>query len=341
MDVVKLKEYIVDNRKVEDILHAIGCHHIKYHASNDYYSAGNKDGDNPQAIIVYNNDNLTTINYTRHIIKGDRATDLIDLVCFAEDLTFPKALQFISNICGIDYYYDFDEDIPESLQIMKLLKEMQTGLNSEDTSPLQPKDPHILDYYQPYVNDLFADDGIDYDTQELFGVGYDEYTNRITIPIYSEIGDLVGVKGRLFKKELDPEDQKYIYLEPAPKGKLLYGLNVTYDYIQEKGCVYVVEAEKGVMQAYSHGVTNVVATGGKRITKTQIEMLTRLGVPIIFAYDQDVKKDELVQISSMFIPQVQIYAVIDEDGVLNDKECPFDEYNKWLHLEKNNVYRIR
>ena len=341
MDVVRLKEYIMQNDKVEDILKAIHCHHIKYHSTNKYYSACNKDGDNPNAIIVYCNDNLTTINYTRNMIKGDRQTDLIDLVSFNEGLSFPKALKYISDICGLDYYYNFEQEIPESLQITQLIKEMNMGGNSNKDVPLKPISKSILNYYKPYVNDMFLQDGITYEVQELFGIGYDELTNRITIPIYSEIGDLVGVKGRLFKKKLEPDEQKYIYLEPAPKGKLLYGLNITYNSIIKNQSVYIVEAEKGVMQGYSYGVTNIVATGGKKITKTQIEMLTRLGVKIIFAYDQDVKRDELMSISEMFIPQMALYAVIDEDGILDDKECPFDNINKWHYLQKNNIYRIQ
>lgn len=341
MEIGRLKEYVVQHNKIEDILLKIGCHHIKYHSSSGYYSACNKDGDNPQAIIIYCNDNLTCINYTRQMIQGDRQTDLIDLVCFNEDVPFPKALKIIADVCGIDYYYDFDKDIPESLQITKLIKDMDSGFKQENDDPVKPIDPNILQYYKPYVNDMFLKDGITYETQQLFGVGYDEQTNRITIPIYSELGDLVGVKGRLFKDQLDNDEQKYIYLKKVSKGKVLYGLNVTYDSIIRNRSVFVVEAEKGVMQCYSYGFTNAVATAGKKITKFQIDMLTRLGVDVIFAYDKDVDKCELTNIANMFIPQVNIYAVIDNDNILNEKESPTDSFDKWKLLTQNMIFRIR
>ena len=45
MEVSSLKQHILDEDLVEQILEAIGCHHIKKHGK-DYISAGNKDGDN-------------------------------------------------------------------------------------------------------------------------------------------------------------------------------------------------------------------------------------------------------------------------------------------------------
>ena len=44
-------------------------------------------------------------------------------------------------------------------------------------------------------------DGISYETQQEFEIGYDELTNRITVPIRSEMHDLVGVKVDYLKKQ--------------------------------------------------------------------------------------------------------------------------------------------
>ena len=37
MEIQDLKEYIYDNKKVEDILKELGCHSIKYHNGNSKY----------------------------------------------------------------------------------------------------------------------------------------------------------------------------------------------------------------------------------------------------------------------------------------------------------------
>jgi hypothetical protein len=84
-----------------------------------------------------------------------------------------------------------------------------------------------------------------------------------------------------------------------------------------------------------------VATGGSKISKYQINMLTRLGVQIIFAYDKDIDEEELNDIAEQFIEGVPIYAIVDKDSVLNEKESPSDDVGKWSHLVRNNIYKLR
>ena len=61
MDVRELKNYIYENRYVEQILESIGCHHIKYHASNAYWTCANATGDNVGAIVLYNKTDLVPV----------------------------------------------------------------------------------------------------------------------------------------------------------------------------------------------------------------------------------------------------------------------------------------
>ena len=338
MDIKLLKEYIIDHNCIEQILTELQCGYIKYHSSG-YYTCSNPDGDNQNAIVVYN-DTLVCKNYTRQI-SNKLKNDLIDLVCYIKDCNFPDALKWICQILGIDYYHDFTKDVPESLLITQMIFDMSESYQSNEDKPLIPISPKILTYYKPYVNDMFFKDHISYETQKEFNIGYDESTNRITIPIYSEIGDLVGVKGRLFKEELDKNDLKYIYLEPTSRARILFGLNKTIDYIKREQKVFVVEAEKGVMQGFSYGTCNIVGTGGKELSTTQIEMLTRLGVNIIFAFDKDVSKSEIEDLSKKFLDGVPIYYIYDEDDILDEKESPTDNPEKWNHLITNNIYNIK
>lgn len=338
MDIKLLKEYIIENNRIEQILEELHCGYIKYHSSG-YFTCSNPDGDNQNAIVVYN-DTLVCENYTRQI-SNKLKNDLIDLVCYLKDCNFPDALKWICQVLGIDYYHDFTQDVPESLLITQMIFDMSESYQANEDKPLVPISPKILTYYKPYVNDMFLKDHISYETQREFNIGYDECTNRITIPIYSEIGDLVGVKGRLFKDELDKNDLKYIYLEPTSRARILFGLNKTIDYIKREGKVFVVEAEKGVMQGFTYGTCNIVGTGGKELSATQIEMLTRLGVDIIFAFDKDVSKSEIEDLSNKFLDGVPIYYVYDEDNILDEKESPTDDPQKWEHLIKNNIYNIK
>lgn len=342
MDVQRLKEHIFDNNLVSDVLIALGCGQVKQ--STNMVQASNVDGDNPTAICCYLNENLTTLNYTRCLLpQGQtRTTDLIDLVMFIRSCNFIEAVRWLCGFCGLDYYAE-EEEVPDSLQILQLIVQMnkECGCEDEDdNTPLKPLDPKILDYYLPIGNILFEKDGISLSTQRFFGCGYDPQTNRLTIPIYSEIGHLVGVKGRIFQEKIEEGQNKYLYLFNTNKSKILFGLDKNLNAILRQGKVYVTESEKGVMQLYDMGYYGV-ATGGSKISKYQINMLTRLGVQIIFAYDKDIKEDELKSIAERFVEGVPVYAILDRDNILNEKESPSDDVGRWIHLVQNNIYRIR
>ena len=77
------------------------------------------------------------------------------------------------------------------------------------------------------------------------------------------------------------------------------------------------------------------------MSQYQIDMIVRLGVDIILAMDKDVKKDEIEQIANRFPDGVPIYYIYDEDEILEEKESPSDNPQKWSQLIKNNIYRIR
>jgi len=341
LDTKELKNYIFENNYVEQILESVGCHHIKYHSTGAYWTAGNPDGDNRGAIILYNNESLICLNKTRQMIRGNRQTDIIDLVCFIKNLTFPEGLKELCSEIGISYYHDFEEDIPDSFKILKMLEEMDSNITEEKERPLKPISESILSYYKPYVNDLFYEDYIDYETQREFEIGFDEETNRYTIPIRSELGDLVGVKARYFDRKVPDGMNKYIYLEPCAKSKVVYGLYKTLPYIKRAGRVFVAESEKAVLQLWSYGYRNCAATGGKSMSNQQIDMLVRTGSTIILCLDKDVKKNEIMEITERFPDNIPLYYIFDEDNILSEKESPSDNPQKWEQLVKNNIYKLR
>lgn len=321
MDTAALKQYVYENDYVEQILLEIGCHHITH--TSRYWQCANRDGDNTKAIVIYKDESLLCINYTRRMTDTERTTDIIDLVVYETNTDFISAIKLICKICDIEVYHDFIEEMPKSLQIVKMIKEMEQKDEDEEDTKINIIGRRVVDYYGHYISDKFATDHIGYLTQIEFGLGYDHETNRITIPIQSEFGDVIGIKGRLLQESAD--EPKYIYLERCPKGCVLYGLNKTIDYIKESGCVYVFEAEKSVMQCWDFGVKNTVATGGKTISKTQIEMLTRLCAKIVFCFDQDVGEEEIERIAKAFPVGVPIYAKLDKKGILKAKASPSDE----------------
>ena len=341
MDIEILKEHILENNFIPTILEELGCHHIR--KKDGYFQCANPDGDNVTAVCVYENTNLTTINYTRDISNGKNIhTDLISLVEFYKNETFPYAVKWICDVLDVDYYSNLDEDLPKSLQLTKMLIEMQSvDTEAETEKPLKPIPEKILSYFKPYVNDMFNEDGVSYETQAEFEIGYDEFTDRITIPIRDDLGNLVGVKARYFYRQVPEDEQKFMYIEKCARSQILYGLYKTINFIQRSQRVFVTEAEKGVQQLYDKGYFEAVATGGSKISKSQIDKLTRLCVPIIFVFDKDITKEELDDIASRFIDGTEVYALIDTIGILNEKESPTDNISKFEQLLDKCMYRLK
>ena len=337
MDIRDLKEEILNRELISDILTELGCHHIR--DKGDYIQAGNKDGDNPSSIVIYKNEYISCINYTRQITKNGRAADIFDLIAYVEDCSFAEAMKFVCGIAGIDYYGE-REDLPESLQILRMLKDMAINDEESDDCPMQPISEKILYYYLPYPNKMFEDDGISLDVQQEFEIGYDPFSNCITIPIRDSLGSLCGVKGRYFG-EPDEFHPKYVYIEPCCKGRILYGYWQNKEYIKQNKYVYVLESEKAVQQLATIGVRSCVSTGGKTISKYQVEEITRTGCTPILALDKDVDETELKEIASLFMDGITVYAIIDKDNILDEKESPSDNAEKWFHLVKNNIYKIK
>lgn len=338
MQVNELKEYLLNNELCEDVLTALGCGHVRN--KGEYISASNPDGgDNKQAITLYLSENLNCIDYTRQISKTKRATDIFDLVAYFKQCTFAESMKWVCDTVGLDYYHEPD-DVPESLKIIRFLKEMSTGSDDGDNTPLKPISEDVLRYYLPYGNKKWEDEGISLETQREFNIMYDPQTDYIAIPIFDSIGSLVGIKGRYFGIP-DEYHSRFTYLEKCNKSKVLYGYWQNKEFIKNNKYIIVVESEKSVLKLAEYGYRNVVSTGGKTISKYQVELITRTGCIPMFAFDEDVKENELKDIANLFIDGVSIYAVIDRDGLLEEKESPMDRQDVWRELYKNNVYKIK
>ena len=150
-----------------------------YYEHDTYYTCSNYDGDNKNAINLYfNSDYLNCVNHTRDIRINNKdksySTSIIDLVCYNKKMDVFQAVKYLCDILGIDYYsMENDDELPESLKIMQMLFDLQSGEYIEENIKLKPINEKILTYYKPYVNDMFKNDNISYDTQKYFEIGYD------------------------------------------------------------------------------------------------------------------------------------------------------------------------
>lgn len=345
MDAQELKERIITDEKIELILDSLGMHHIK--DVGKYITCAMPDGDNTKSTTVYK-DNLHIEAYTRNIEDAYGHSDIISLVSFINNTYMSESVKWICDICGYDYYGKDTEQSSFFAWVNQMWKVSKEG--SGDDEYLKPIDERVLSYFKKVGNKMFYSDGIDYETQWLFEIGYDLEHHAITIPIRDEIGSLVGVKARLFKDEVKEWESKYFYLEPCTKSRVLYGLHKTLSHIRKENEVIVVESEKAVLQLWTMGVKNAVAISGHKLSKHQVQKLTHLGVSIVLAFDEgaELGKDGKLDKNyyqgefNKFLPSQELYVIFDKDRkILNPKESPSDDPEKWFEMYENYRFKVR
>ena len=76
----------------------------------------------------------------------------------------------------------------------------------------------------------------------------------------------------------------------------LYGYSQNYQFLESSDIVYIAEAEKTVMAAYSFGVRNIVALGSGSISRKQVQMLLSLNPEkIVFLHDADYPMESIMR----------------------------------------------
>ena len=304
----ELKLYLKENPdKIQRILE-----YYNYHSINITYKeirCAKVGGDNPSGCRIKLNDNLSATDFTTSY-NGD----LVGLIATHTDLSYKEIINTIKTITNkkvnghhkkeVGIFDDFFNDI---------------YLPQQEENDEIIYDPSILDQYSKYKwNVKFLNDGILPCSQYKFHIGYDKYSNRISVPWFNESGELIGAMGRLDSDEVT--NYKYLPLIEFPKHKYLYGLYENKEYIKESKAIYIFESEKSVMQCDSFKVNNAVALGGNQISTTQVEQLLKLGVSeIVLCMDEGliidaIKRDIQTIKSCLFMRDVKIKVMIDKEN---------------------------
>lgn len=250
---------------------------------------------NAISIRIRDNDWLTVKDFSKAV-----SLDLFSYISQEKGVELKDVFAAVKKELGIDNYYDLDRETKRTVfggffnRIGKNRKYEQKVISEE-----------ILDEYEKVPVQRFLRDGISIKTQKKFGIGYDKESQRITIPLRDQFGELVGVKGRLNYE--DDEQPKYLFLHKCMMSQLLYGYYENYSYMYG-GDVIICESEKSPMQADSMGHHNVVGIGGSSISAFQAKLIIGM-MPkrIILCMDEGVNMevirknlDTLYTFSKMF-----------------------------------------
>jgi hypothetical protein len=221
-------------------------------------------------------------------------------------------------------------------------------------------DKSILNYFDPntfYIG--WIKEGISIDTMIKYQIKWYEYQKHIIIPHFDIKGNLVGIR----RRSLKPEDAKNKYMPEFIEGKSyehplglnLYGLHENQEAIKRTKTAVIVEGEKSVLlsDSYYGDKSVAVATCGFNISEWQLKALLSLGVKQIFlGFDKDFdirkeseyKKDKLLwdnyqhyttrlnTLAHRISNYCDVYLLRDKQGLLGEKDSPFDKGKKTYEL---------
>ena len=203
------------------------------------------------------------------------------------------------------------------------------------------------DYMERYPFDkeklqVWADEGISFESMRKFGVRYDPVDNRIVYPIRNPAGEIFCISGRT----LDPDWKekklrKYTYTSSIGAMPAIYALSDNQDEIIKKKEIILFEGCKSVLKMDTWGFGNAAALLTSHLSEPQLALLIRLAsfynVRSVFALDSDVDvtKDRV-------IGQLRHYATVEwvrnVNGLLDPKESPVDKgKDVWMKLYEKRI----
>ncbi|MEA3315973.1 MAG: DNA primase [Campylobacterota bacterium] len=115
---------------------------------------------------------------------------------------------------------------------------------------------------------------------------YARFIERITFPIYTITGNIVGFGGRT----ISGHNAKYINSPQTKlfnKSRLLYGYHLAKEHIYKTNTIIVTEGYLDVIMLHQSGFSNAVATLGTALTAEHLPLLKRGEPEVIIAYDGD------------------------------------------------------
>ena len=287
-----------------------------------------------------------------------------------EKCNFPQSLQYVCDICGIEY-----DKTNVEVEKSDTLCDWQSCVNrylrnesvvSENTIYDKSKFFQVLDdiYYQEWI-----DEGISIETMQKYNVKFYKREQQVVVPIYDEHNNLVGSHCRNLNPELVDNGLKYYHLctldgteYKFPMSNVLYGLNINKGNIEYTKSVILFEGLKSVLKMDNIlEYNNSTAIFGLNFQKAKRDILIKLGITnVVIALDKQYHKmyddngektDEFVlyekkvmKIVDMMSPYVETIDVVydtDESNLLDYKDSPCDKgEDVWWKLwnSKERVY---
>ena len=231
--------------------------------------------------------------------------DSIKFTMEYEKLNYPEALEKLASNYNFSLSYtDNKHNKPRSQLMEKVNEWYQNLLTSRPTALAYIKERGIYESSVEKFGIGYAPDSnstINYIKSQLFNmseavemgvVGYDggrnfaRFIERITFPIHSANGSIVGFGGRT----ITGHQAKYVNSPETPffnKSRLLYAYHHAKQTLHKTKEIIITEGYLDVIMLHQAGFTNAVATLGTALTQEHLPLLRKGEPKVIMAYDGD------------------------------------------------------
>ena len=230
--------------------------------------------------------------------------DSIKFVMEHEKLSYPEALEKLASMVNVSLEHDNNFKKIDSSLIVKVNEYYQKLLTHNDKSKEYLKSRGISDFsiekfeigYASNSNDtinFLKTNFLNLADAKEFGIIdtgqnglYSRFIERITFPIYTITGAVVGFGGRT----ITGHNAKYVNSPQTKlfnKSRLLYGYNIAKETIYKQKTVIVTEGYLDVIMLHQAGFSNAIATLGTALTAEHLPLLKRGEPKVVVAYDGD------------------------------------------------------
>lgn len=262
--------------------------------------------------------------------------NIINWIMTFEHLSFNDAVDKTAMLAGIEIDH---LKTCESLSYFKQIKRSQ----------VQPikfiTDRQILpwSYYEQFANEIpqeWVDEGISADILQEYEIRVDKKSNRIVYPVYDKDGNFIGVKGRTrFKNYKDLQIKKYLNYQKIKTTDYFMGMKQNRDNILATKSVIIFEGLKSVMHVAGWGYNNCLSSETSDINDAQAAILISMGIrDLTIAFDRDVGIGHIRKTTKLLQKYMNVYAVYDKWGLLQDKDSPCDRGEEvWRTLYERKI----
>lgn len=280
--------------------------------------------------------------------------DIFSLIEQVRNIDFKAAVEYVCQICHIEATYTKKPTFIDQWQSMKKYLP-----NSNYVEPLKVYDKEVLSLFKPYLHQSWLDEGITEAAMQKFQIGWYERNEQITIPVFDQNGNLVGIHGRNTNRALIEKGYKYIPVKTLneqykfPTNAVLYGFYENQKNIEQTKEVCLFEAPKSVLMAETIlPDNNAVALFGMNLNRHRANILLNLGVEKIVIcldkqymlwYNDEWKlwKEKVMKIANLFSGMTEVYVVCDKADVLDYKDSPMDKGKDIWNVLYQNRIRIK